>query len=631
VASAGAIGEAARRGAVVELGAPRPHGSGFAGQRAALIAAALVGLAATVVTVVLTANASPHNQLAAAGEALVVGVPLAVGVYAVRRGPYPRFSWMLLAASLLWSVIGLSQAMGSLPYSIGRVVGWTVEPVVGYLVLAFPTGRLRSDSERLVIMAMFALLVVLWLPTALLIRHYPVPAPWGSCSVKCPPNAFMVTSTQPGFVNAVVNPVREAFTQLLFLIVVGILVTRIRGASRLLRRTQAAVLIVAAARFLAATAYLLARRAGASAATLDVLAWIWLLTLPGIAIAFLAGILRWRLFAADVLQRLTLASSGAPHGGDLRRALSAALDDPSPRVLYQVGSDGQTWVTEHGDPAALPTPGSGLATTEVTALRGQGLAIVHDEALSENPALIQAAGAHVLVALENQSLQAQVRTSLRELAESRAETQAAGESARRKIRQNLHDGAQQRLVALLIRLELAGPQIEGDPAGGTRLFHDLADEVEQTLAEIRVLSHGLDPSLLTERGLVEAVRAVAAGAPLPTTVEVDGVRRYPPEIEACVYFVCLEALSNAYKHAAGATAISVSLREQDGLTLQVSDDGAGFEPRTVRSGLGMASMRERLATVGGSISFTSGPGAGTTLGASIPMHYDRRRRIGPSA
>ena len=84
-------------------------------------------------------------------------------------------------------------------------------------------------------------------------------------------------------------------------------------------------------------------------------------------------------------------------------------------------------------------------------------------------------------------------------------------------------------------------------------------------------------------------------------------------------------MSNAYKHAAGATAISVALREQDGLTLQVGDDGAGFDPRTVRSGLGMASIRERLATVGGTISFISEPGAGTKLSASIPMHYDRRR------
>jgi hypothetical protein len=184
VASAGAIAETARRGAVVELGAPRPHGAGFAGQRAALVAAALVGL------------------------------------------------------------VGLSEATGSLPYSVGRVVEWTVEPVVAYLLLAFPTGRLRSDTERLVVAAMLTVVVVLWLPTALLIHHYPVPAPWGSCSVKCPPNAFMVTSTQPGVISAVVNPVREALAQLLFLIVVAILVTRIRGASRLVRRTQVAVLNV---------------------------------------------------------------------------------------------------------------------------------------------------------------------------------------------------------------------------------------------------------------------------------------------------------------------------------------------------------------------------------------------------
>lgn len=635
MANAGAIAGASARGISVRRGAPRSPGSGSWPGTLALAVAGVAGLAVTAVTVALTAQAAPHNQLAALGQGVVVTVPLVVGLYACRRGPYPLFASLLLIAALAWSLIGLAESTNSLLYSIGRITEWLVEPLVVYLVLTFPSGRLNTSRERAIVLVAVAIVAVLFLPTALVVATYPVPVPWTSCGAGCPHNAFMISASQPAFVSGIIEPAREVAAQLVFLVTVGILAGRLRGASRLTRRAQGALLTVAIIRFLSMTAYLIMRRAGMHGALLDVLGWIWLLTLPGIAVAFLAGILRWRLFTADALQRLTLArvdpGSGSgpradPGSGDaLRHSLAVALDDPSLRVLYQTDADNRTWGTESGEPAKLPAPGSGLDATAINGPGGRVLAIVHDEALNENRPLVAAAATHMVVELENQALQAQVRRSLRELAQSRAQALAAGESARRKIRQNLHDAAQQRL-ALLVRLELAGPQIERDPARGSRVVAGLADEVEQTLADIRVLSHGLEPTLLTEEGLVKALAATVANAPLHTALDADGARRYPPEVEACAYFVCMEALSNAYKHAADATNISISVRDTDGLIFAVSDDGAGFDPGTVRPGLGMASMRERLASVGGRMALDSAPGRGTRLTGTIPLRYDRRGR-----
>lgn len=626
VANAGAVSEGSGRAALLERRASSR--ARWRWETLVLVAAGLAGLAGTVASVALTAAANPHDQLAAVGYGLVAGVPVAVALYACRRGPYPRFAHLLLAAAVLWSFVGLAQSMHSIPYSSGRVVQWLVEPLVIVVALAFPSGRLREARERAIAAAAVATVAILYLPTALLVDQYPAPAPWTSCDATCPHNAFMVSSGQPAFVSGIVYPAREVATQLVFLAMVVVLVGRMRGGTRLMRRAQGPLLTVAIVHGLSLTIYLIERSAGVTGPALTVMAWIWLLSLAAIAVAFLIGILRWRLFTADALQRLALGSAGASATNDLRHSLASALDDPSLRVLYRVdtGTERPHWVQETGEPAALPAPGSGLDATELVGSRGQVLAIVHDEALSGDRELVRAAGAHVLVALENEALQAQVRTSLRELRETRAQALAAGEQARRKIRQNLHDGAQQRLLTLLVRLELAGPQIERDPTRGARLVQDLADEVEQTLAEIRVLSHGLEPSLLTDKGLVQALAATVADAPLPTVLEADGVGRFAPEVEECLYFVCMEALSNVYKHALGATAITICVRGDDVLELEVTDDGDGFDPATVRSGLGMASMRERLATVGGRLAIDSAPGRGARLIASVPLRSRRASR-----
>ncbi|MGZ4286213.1 MAG: sensor histidine kinase [Solirubrobacteraceae bacterium] len=583
---------------------------------AALVLAGVIGLAATVATIAFTVQAQPGSQLAAVGRGAVVAIPVAVALYACRRGPYPRFAWLLLGAALLWSVSGLAESTEPLSYSVGRVAAWPVEALVVYLALAFPSGRLPGARERTLVYASLAIVAVMYLPTALVIKAYPVPAPWTSCVAQCPHNAFMVSESQPAFVSSIIQPGREVLTQLVFLAAIVLLLGRARDATTLIRRSQGPVLAVAIIRFAAVSTYLIVRRAGLTGTSLDVLGWIWLLTLPGLAVGFLWGMLRWRLFAADTLERLPPGPPAAARG--MSEVLATALDDPTLRVLYRVDSPEAQWVSEGGEPAELPGADSALDVTEITGPHGRLLAIVHDRALSEIRPVVQAAAAQVVIALENQALVAEVKSSLRELAESRGRIVAAGDSERRRIERNLHDGAQQRLIALLVRLELAGREIDRDPSRSKHAIQDIAVQVELAIAEIRGLARGIYPSLLTDFGVAKALKATVATAPIRTTIESDGIGRYPPDAEACVYFTCMEALQNAYKHARGATSVRISLTDGDRLDFEVRDDGAGFDPSAISTGTGIANIHDRVASIGGRLTIESGP-RGTTVAGSVPV------------
>ena len=201
-------------------------------------------------------------------------------------------------------------------------------------------------------------------------------------------------------------------------------------------------------------------------------------------------------------------------------------------------------------------------------------------------------------------------SSLAEIDESRGRIQAAADDERRRIERDLHDGAQQRLVALRIKIELAEELLREDPAKGLSRLHLLGDEVTDTLDEIRSIARGVYPSLLAERGLPEALHAAALRAPMETHVSPDGVGRYPQAVESAVYFCCLEALQNAAKHAPGASRVTVDLHEDDRLRFEVSDDGEGFDVRASADGMGLTNMRDRLEAVGGTLRDPVGAGAG---------------------
>jgi signal transduction histidine kinase len=213
-----------------------------------------------------------------------------------------------------------------------------------------------------------------------------------------------------------------------------------------------------------------------------------------------------------------------------------------------------------------------------------------------------------------------LRKQAGELRESRARIVASGDAERRRVERDLHDGAQQHLVALAINLRLVRDIVADDPAAAGEMLGQLAGEVQLTIKELRELAHGIYPALLADNGLGDALRAAASRSPLTVHVTVEeDVGRYPAEVEAAIYFSCLEALQNAAKHAQGAT---VELRlwgQSGGLLFSVADNGPGFEPEVARRGHGFTNMADRLGAIDGTVRWESRPGHGATITGSVPL------------
>ncbi len=231
------------------------------------------------------------------------------------------------------------------------------------------------------------------------------------------------------------------------------------------------------------------------------------------------------------------------------------------------------------------------------------------------------------VALRNVRLDSALQASLDELRRqadelraSRTRIVAATDSERRRIERDLHDGAQQRLVSLAVKLRLAQELSESDPAGAERMLEELTASLEAAIQELREFAHGIYPPLLMDRGLGEALSAAAARAPLPTRVDADGIGRYPQDIEAAVYFCCLEALQNAGKYAGEGASVTVQMREDEGaLMFAVIDDGRGFDVEERHGGTGFINMTDRLGAIGGSLRVESTAGAGAKVSGFVPL------------
>jgi signal transduction histidine kinase len=265
--------------------------------------------------------------------------------------------------------------------------------------------------------------------------------------------------------------------------------------------------------------------------------------------------------------------------------------------------------------------------TEISGDDGRVVAVVHDPALRDDPMFLDVARASVMKALELERLSDALRSSLGELKDSRARIMSSADRERQRIERDLHDGAQQSLVALRIRLELAGELLRESPARAEQVLGELGSEVDAALTQVRSLARGIYPSLLADRGLRDALQATALRNPVRTTVDMDGIGRYRPEVEAAIYFCCLEAIQNAMKHAVGVQTISVSLAEDGDLHFEVSDDGAGFKEEDAQSGAGLTNMRDRLAAVGGFLTIQTSPGRGTSVSGRVPQGDNGSRGV----
>jgi signal transduction histidine kinase len=436
-----------------------------------------------------------------------------------------------------------------------------------------------------------------------------VPSPYAPCGLDCPANAFMVVDAEPAFVDAWLSPLRDLLAVTIFAAVLIVLAQRFTRASVLMRRTLAPVLAAASLLAVFFIAYFLIRRISAGSPVLSAVGWLYVLSIPAIAVGFVVGLIRSQLAAGDALQRLVARLRDHPDPRELTAVLRETMDDPTLELVYWVPGRGGPWVDADGISVPAHAAGSRRSLTEVRDGDRLVAGLVHDAALSDQWEFVEAAGSIALATLENQRLTAEVDASLLELSESRARIQAAADSERRRIERDLHDGAQQRLVALRVRLGLAGELLREDPERGTELLGELGSEAEDALEEVRALAHGVYPSLLADHGLGEAVRALARRIEPHPRVGVEGVGRYEPEVESAVYFCCLEALQNVAKHAEGASSVAVSVTDDGELRFEVHDDGPGLSG-DAEPGTGLTNMKDRLAAVGGELVIRSGPGGG---------------------
>ena len=355
----------------------------------------------------------------------------------------------------------------------------------------------------------------------------------------------MAVADEPRVIEQLVNPAQVLLAIALFVAIIARLAGRVRGATRLGRRTLTPVLVVAMGWALVLGVTLGMRLAWPGSALVEGMVWLVSFTVPAMAVAFLIGLMRWWVYVGASLRRLAarLGSPLAPQG--LRIALADAFEDPSLEVVYRRAGG---WVDDQGHTLAPPAPGSGRCLTEV----GNGDRIVggliHDAALRYERAFSDAAASSAALTLESHRLAADTDLLLRELHDSRARIAASADNERRRIERDIHEGAQQRLLSLQIRVNLAG-RLGQDPAAGTVALRELAGEVDAAIAEVESLARGTYPYVLTDHGLAAALALAAGDAPVSTTVVAESRRRYAAEIENAVYFCCLEALQNAAKHA----------------------------------------------------------------------------------
>jgi signal transduction histidine kinase len=328
------------------------------------------------------------------------------------------------------------------------------------------------------------------------------------------------------------------------------------------------------------------------------LLWAAACSFVAVPAAFLAGLLRSRLARGGLTD--LYRGLGAMQLPDLQAALRRALGDPGLVLALP------------GDPAPAPAPGHRIAPVE----RGgrEVAAIVYDASLDDDPELLEAARAATALALENQQLVAESQAQLDELRASRERIVAAGDAERRRLERNLHDGAQQRLVAIALQLRLLQRRVDHDPSAA-ELVTTASDELARSLAELRELARGIHPAVL-EHGLGPALKALATRSPVATTVFCDTRGELPEAVELAAYFVTSEALANVAKYA-HADHASVRVWCAGSLAnVQVADDGVGGADDS--RGSGLRGLADRVEALDGRLRVVSPRGRGTTVTAELP-------------
>jgi signal transduction histidine kinase len=579
---------------------------------------------ATIATVWVTAGADflAHAGWLAVQKADLILGPVLVGLYWRRRRPASRFGPILIAVGFVGALYALHSS--SNPWLYGGGLVW--ENVVGLaayvLILTFPTGRLDGLAPKLILIFAIVGAVVPAIVILLLLPQVGAGGSISGCRELCPENALAIASDP-----ALALDLWELFRWVVIavaLATIALLIHRLLTGTPPQRRAIAIGTSVAVLFLLFQLAFHLIALVAPDATRLsNVIVWGLAITRAGIWYGFLAALIAAQLFAARALHRLVRQSLRRPSRRELEEMLREPLGDPRLRVALWDARSARWTSADPEESFELPDPGSGLALTVVEQHGRPAAAIVHDEQLDDDPELLDAAGAVLLLAAENAELDEAWNAALGELRESRVRLIRAGDNERRKLERNLHDGVQQRLVAIGIELALASDVAATDEPMRARLMR-IGDSLEQALDELREVAHGLHPPVLSDWGLVAALERLQPRAGASLVIDGLGVGRHAPELESAVYYCCLEAIQNAAKHSGAGVNVRVTLREvADELRFEVSDDGAGFDPAQPHGGTGLQNMRDRVGALDGRVSISAQRGRGTIVSGAIPLRHAR--------
>lgn len=594
--------------AVASAPVPRPdfglrHGIALAGVGVGAVGLGILGDRVLV---------HDHGQDAAeaAAQIVVAWTFVVSGLVAAWRRPRSCVGALLVGAGLALLLRRLQYSHDSRLFTVGFACGELSNAFIVHAVLAYPTGRLARVTERAFVAVAYAVAVAF--PLAALLLFDPASSCFFDCGgeharsvISVVPNAEAAADVRTAFRVAAFGVLGVAF---LVLVARKLLATGPAG-----RRFVAPILVASSAAAIRAVSEAALTFSTYSEATRRALFWWQIAVQVAIPIALLVGLLRGRLARAAVAD--VLPALGRARPGEIGGLLGTALGDRTLEVAFWV-PESSSYVDAEGRPFELPAPTANRAATEV-AQDGEPIALLlHDPMLENEPGLVDDVAAAARLALENARLQAELQAQLAAVRDSRARIVAAADTERRRIERDLHDGAQQRLLALALELRAAERSAEAE--GSDELRGTLAravDELREAVSELRTLAHGLHPTILAEQGLAAALSALVDRASIPTDLTIEIGDGLPVPIEATVYYVVCEALANVEKHARASHVTVRVARNGSRVAAEVTDDGVGGADA---SGSGLRGLRDRVEANGGRLRIESRRGEATTIVAELP-------------
>jgi signal transduction histidine kinase len=575
----------------------------------------LVAIEGIVVGLVALAIVLSSDHVSSPGATAALGLFIGwsfigAGLFAWWRRPDNRFGVLMTAVGFAFFLGVLTAADSSLLFSFGVLFSSLYIAVFVHMLLAYPDGRIDSPQLRKVLAVGYALSIA-GPGLALLFADR---AEFGKDADM--PDSAVYLGTDP-----VIYDVLDALTSAVAVVLVGyilyVLLKRWQAATLVQRRGMSPVLWSGICLLVVLAGQLTTMAVNGPDALESATSLLGLIFFALTPYGFLFGLLRSRVVQAGAVSELLHKLGDAPDGSGLRELLSKALGDRSLQVVNWL-EDKRRWVDAAGRPTSLPDEEDQARAVTRVEREGRAVgAIVHDRSLCEDEELVRSVAVAAGLSIENERLQAQLRARVEELRRSRARIVEAGTAERRRLERNLHDGAQQRLVALSLTMRLAQGRLHKDPEGAEQLLAGAQEELGRALEELRELARGIHPAVLSDRGLRAALEALAGRSPVPVELEGTPPDRLPPPVEAAAYFVVAEALTNVVKYANASQArVSVS-RSNGHAIVEVADDGVGgADPGR---GSGLRGLADRISALDGRLELRSPDGAGTLLRAEIPV------------